>query len=94
MVHGWTVMSAATRAKSARARATIAIRMLKTQKNLSRSFDDCFEMFDGDDVVREIRCRSHEDPSLVEVLNRRGFGNWLKPEYFEEEFKQQNQGGV
>ena len=87
-------MSAATRAKSARARATIAIRMLKTQKSLSRSFDDCLEMGDGSEVVREIRRRSLEDPSLVEVLNRRGFGYWLKPDYFGEEFKQQNLGGV
>jgi hypothetical protein len=85
-------MSAATRAKSAHARATIAIRMLKTQKSLSRSFDDCFEMFDGDDVVREIRRRSLEDSALVEVLNRRGFGNWLKPDYLGVNLKQQSLG--
>ena len=87
-------MSAAIRTKSARARATIAIRMLKMQKSLSRSFDDCLEMGDGSDVVREIRRRSLEDPSLKDVLNRRGFGYWLKPDYFKEEFKQQNLGGV
>lgn len=49
-------MSAATRATTARQRATIALEMLvKVQegkcRNLSRAYDDCFEMNDGDAVV-------------------------------------------
>jgi hypothetical protein len=77
-------MSAACRAKSAYARATIAIRMLKTQKRLYRAFDDCLEMNDGHEVVREIRCRSREDPELVQALIRHRCDYWLKPEYMGE----------
>lgn len=45
---------AAIKAKSAKARATIAINMLKTYKTLGRSFDNCFEMYDGAEVKAEI----------------------------------------
>jgi len=78
-------MSAASRAKSARARATIAIRMLKTQKLLGRPFDSCCEMGDGDKVVREIRRRSLDDPELVKALIKHGYDYWLKADYFPNE---------
>ena len=78
-------MSAATKAKSALGRATIAIRMLKTQKKLWRAFDDCCEMGDGDDVVREIRLRSLNDPELVRALKIHGYDYWLKTNYFPNE---------
>jgi hypothetical protein len=58
--------------------------MLKTQKKLYRAFDSCFEMFDGADVVREIRRRSRTDPSLVQALIRHGCDYWLRPDYFPE----------
>ena len=78
-------MSAASRAKSAYARATIAIRILKTQKKLYRSFDDCFEMGDGTEVVREIRRKSLHDPELVQALVKHRYDDWLKPDYFPNE---------
>jgi hypothetical protein len=74
-------MSAAIQAKSARARTNIAIRMLRNYKSLGRSFDDCFEMGDGDDVVRFIVDRAKIDPVLHEILVRRGFGYWLEADY-------------
>lgn len=71
-------MSAATRAKSARQRASIAIRKLETTKgDLGRSFDDCFEMGDGREVVRIIVEKARKDVVLESILRRRGFGNWL-----------------
>lgn len=52
-------MSAATKVKTAKARAGIAARLLMNTKRfhdgghgLGRSFDDCFEMFDGAEVMR------------------------------------------
>jgi len=47
-------MSAATNAKSAGRRASIALEILARSKTgqLNRNFDDCFEMMDGDEVVR------------------------------------------
>ena len=67
-------MSAATKARSARARATIAIRMLKTVRHLGRAFDDCFEMYDGDEVVRWILDKAKTDPELARIIAERGFG--------------------
>ena len=70
-------MSAATKAKSARARATIAIRMLKTVKHLGRSFDDCFEMQDGEEVIRWILYWAQTDTDLTRIMTERGFGHWF-----------------
>jgi hypothetical protein len=70
-------MSAATRAKSARARAMIAIRMLKTVRHLGRAFDDCFEMHDGNEVVRWILHRAQTDHQLARIIAERGFGSWF-----------------
>lgn len=78
-------MSAAIKAKSAKARATIAIRLAKTIKGLSncRGFDDCFEMGDGDAVVAEIVRRAAIDPAIRALFEGRGFGYWFEPGYLE-----------
>jgi len=65
-------MSAAIRAKTARARAGIAARMIKTIKpwpqgwglGCNRKFDDCFEMGDGREVVRHLKAMALVDPEL------------------------------
>lgn len=77
-------MSAATRAKTAKARATIAIRLLKTAKpypcgyGLGRNFDDCFEMGDGDEVYRVVITRALTDTDLVSAMQRHGCNSWLE----------------
>jgi hypothetical protein len=70
-------MSEAIRAKSANARATIAIRKIKAPYELGRSFSDCFEMNDGDEVMREIQRRALTDARLVQAVARRGWKDWL-----------------
>ncbi len=57
-------MSRAIDAKSTSARATIAIRKMKAGHTYLRSFFDCFEMGDGDDVIREILRRAETDPEI------------------------------
>ncbi len=57
-------MSRAIDAKSTSARATIAIRKMKAHQTSARSFSDCFEMGDGDDVIREILRRAETDPEI------------------------------
>jgi hypothetical protein len=64
-------MSMATRAKSAKARASIAIRMIKTQTNFYRAFNDCFEMNDGEEVVTIIAQRANADKELAACLLRK-----------------------
>ncbi len=76
-------MSAATRATTAAQRATIAARILKTQKSLYRAFDDCFEMNDGDQVLRIIQKRAAGDEVLKAAIIRHGCGNWLAADYWE-----------
>ena len=71
-------MSAATKAKSARARATIAIHMLKTARHLGRSFGDCFEMYDGEGVLRWILYKAKTDAQLALAITERGCGHWFK----------------
>lgn len=61
-------MSAAIRAKSAKARATIAIALIKAGRTDSRGFSDCFKMRDGDDVIREIVRRAVDDPKIREWI--------------------------
>jgi len=70
-------MGATKKAKSARSRATIAIHMLKTVRNLGRSFDSCFEQFDGEEVVRWILFKAQTDAELARIITERGFGNWF-----------------
>lgn len=52
-------MSAAANAKTAKGRAGIAARMVMSGQRLGRSFDDCFEMNDGEQVIQDIlrRCK-------------------------------------
>ena len=58
----------ATRAKTAKARAGIACRMLKTQNYFGRCFDDCFEMGDGSEVVNFIIEKARTDVVLAKAL--------------------------
>lgn len=71
-------MSVATKAKTAMGRAGEAVRQLKTRRELGRSFDDCFEMGDGHEVVKIIASKAAVDETLASLLRRRGFGNWLE----------------
>ena len=65
-------MSAAIKAKSAKARANIAARMLLRTiphympggKLMGRAWDDCFEMGDGDEVFRLLIDKVMIDPEL------------------------------
>ena len=77
-------MSAATRARTARGRAGIAIRMIKAgfaQHGVwwqpRRAFDDCFEMFDGNEVAAIISRRADFDPELRHALTKLGFDSIL-----------------
>jgi hypothetical protein len=58
-------MSQATEAKTARERAAIAARLIR-QGIRSRALDDCFEMYDGDEVLRLLRAR--KDARIDAVL--------------------------
>lgn len=62
-------MSAAILAKTAKERATIAIRIMKNNKDpFTRAFDDCFEMGDGDEVVKIIKERAKRNPVLMALV--------------------------
>ena len=67
-------MSEAIRAKSAGERATIAANLLKgtkeRNKDLGREFDDCFEMDDGDEVMRILIERVKDDIPLRIAVRR------------------------
>jgi hypothetical protein len=67
-------MSEAIRAKSAAERATIAANLLKgtkeRNKDLGREFDDCFEMGDGDEVLRLLIERAYDDLALRIAVRR------------------------
>lgn len=45
-------------------RAAVAIRLIKQNRTRGRSFSNCFEMGDGDDVIREIVRRANKDPMI------------------------------
>ena len=76
-------MSAAISAKTAKARAGIAVRLLKTAKpyprgfGLGRNFDDCFEMGDGKEVHRLVIDRAMTDESLRKAMAVHGCNSWL-----------------
>lgn len=63
-------MSAATKAKSARARATIARNLYVRNRSgeFGRNLDDCFEMNDGDEVVRILNEMVKTDRSFREAI--------------------------
>src|SRR5262249_43361453 len=69
-----TNMSEAISAKSAAARAAIAANLLKgtreRNKDLGREFDDCFEMGDGDEVLRLLIERAKDDLALRIAVRR------------------------
>ena len=54
----------ASTAPNAKARAAVAIGLIKARRTNSRAFSACFEMNDGDDVVREIVKRAEKDPEI------------------------------
>lgn len=66
-------MSQATKAKSAKTRANIAIRMIRQQNNFGRSFDDCFEMGDGQEVVEYIIAEIKKDKELAYSIRLKEF---------------------
>ena len=67
-------MSAAIRAKTAKTRAAIAARLLKTIKpygrgyGLGRSFDNCFEMGDGEQVSQILKAMAAKDMVLLHAM--------------------------
>lgn len=65
-------MSKATEAKSARARATIARNIYVNNRSgdFGRNRDDCFEMGDGDEVVRLLIERLPRDPEFRAAILR------------------------
>ena len=68
-------MSAAANAKTAKGRAGIAVRMVMSGQQLGRSFDDCFEMNDGEQVIQDILRRCKVDVRIAqEFISRRVFG--------------------
>jgi len=77
-------MSRARTARSARARANMAIRLLKTiqpwprGRGMGRSFDDCFEMGDGNEVCRRIIAAACNDCELRNAMKRHGCNDWLE----------------
>ncbi len=50
-------MTAAIRATTANERATIAAAYIRRGATNSRGFDNCFEMGDGDEVIRILRTK-------------------------------------
>lgn len=76
-------MSKATQAKTAKGRASEAIRQLRSVKRLGQSFHDCFK--NGDlQVVQIIVEKAASDPELDALIRRRGFGHWFGPDYNEQ----------
>jgi hypothetical protein len=51
-------------APNAKARAAVAIGLIKARRTNSRAFANCFEMGDQDDVIREILARAEHDPEI------------------------------
>lgn len=57
-------MSQASRAKTAKERAKIAAAFIRSGRNATRAFDDCFEMYDGAEVIAELRKMAKRGPKL------------------------------
>jgi hypothetical protein len=78
----------AIHAKTAQERAVIVLRMLIGEREWSdgweRPFDDCFEMNDGDEVVRHIVEIANAFPEIKQLICRHRsvgescFANWEK----------------
>lgn len=67
-------MSQATRATSARQRATIAARYIRAGQTSGRALADCFEMWDGSGVVGHLVKRAETCPKIRDYATRAG---WL-----------------
>lgn len=65
--------------KSASARGNLAIRMMQSQRELGRRFDDCFECGDGSAVVQHITRRAAAEPDVERAVRRHGCDTWLDP---------------
>jgi len=72
----------ADQVKTAKGRAGIAARMYKNYKSLGRTFDDCFEMGDGGEVVRHLIAMAIKDKDLEYAMrythSRYTGESWLK----------------
>lgn len=76
-------MSAGIEANNARERATIALGFIKRGTNdNNRSFDDCFEMGDGNEVMEHLisRASNNKNTAIALHLNASdlGFGDYNK----------------
>ncbi len=72
-------MSYRKRPRTCKGRIDTAIRLLKSNKINTRLFDYCFEMFDGDQVVRGIMEVAYRDAGLRHSIELNGFwDNWSK----------------
>jgi hypothetical protein len=77
-------MTTAHTVATARARAGIAARLLKSIQpapkgfGLSRSFDDCFEMGDGDEVLQSLLEAARSDADLRAAMHRHHCSHWLE----------------
>jgi len=73
-------MSLATKAKTARQRASIAANMINKNLTFGRVFDDCFEMFDGDEVMNFLIEKTAKDPVLARNIKEKmpglGYGDF------------------
>lgn len=69
-------MRNATDVKTAQARASIARQLMLGRKELGRSFDDCFECGDGDEVHRLLILMASKDDELVKAMRRHKDDDW------------------
>lgn len=68
-------MSAAIHAKTTKERATIAAAHMRRNGGFTRELANCFEMGDGDAVVRLLCAMANNGPKLKAVIRR-----YLSPE--------------
>ena len=69
-------ISRGSKAKKAITRAKIAADIIKNYKRFDRGFDDCFEMGDGNEVVKHITEMARTDRQLASaLLDRKPLGD-------------------
>lgn len=61
-------MRSAKDVKTPGARATIAAQLIKADRTRERAFDDCFEMYDGDEVAKILLERAQDDSELMAAI--------------------------
>jgi hypothetical protein len=76
------LMRDAIRVGTAKERAAIAIALIKARRTSGRAFSNCFEMGDGDDVVREIVRRAAKDAEIERRYPH--VAVWSAPGYLKE----------